>query len=90
MVDEKGKIRKSTLDRGNLIPEPKDFFYCRGKSILVAEFFMFCAGLASQKGDVAQVAEIRLQILMRGNYLPNVRKEVLPWSPVFCSALNGR
>ena len=48
------------------------------KSILVAEFFMFCAGLASQKGDVAQVAEIRLQILMRGNYLPNIRKEVLP------------
>ena len=49
-----------------------------GKSILVAEFFMFCAGLASQKGDVAQVAEIRLQILMRGNYLPNIKKEVLP------------
>ena len=57
--------------------------YCRGKSILVAEFFMFCAGLASQKGDVAQVAEIRLQILMRGNYLPNIKKEVLPWSPSF-------
>ena len=52
--------------------------YCRVKSILVAEFFMFCAGLASQKGDVAQVAEIRLQILMRGNYLPNIKKEVLP------------
>ncbi len=45
--------------------------------------FMFCAGLVSQKGDVAQVAEIRLQILMRGNYLPNIKKELLPWSPSF-------